>query len=444
MIAGIGRFVEALREEGLQASPAELLDAVRAVEQVGVEDRARFRAALRATLAKGRRPAAIFDRVFDRWYVPPALGGAEGKRKRTGGGDAIKPSPARGSVRAEPRQSRPRREEPSERARGRGEPGDEVQELRRVLRSASEGRRPATGRLRAARLDTDDAAHRGGARSSPDPDPLRRDLTLRMTSEDERRIAREVPRLIEQLRLRRGRRQRRARRGTLWPRRAWRENLSRGGVPFVLPYRRPKPRRTRIVLLVDVSWSVARSAGLFLWMASEFLRFGRNARVLLFVDRPVDATDALRRWTGRSAPAGRGGEAGRGSRRPGPGDGIRPGTESFAELLQSVPDLDPGGRSDYGRALHALRSGKLLPGGRDTVLLVLGDARTNRFDPLPWALEEIAARTRAILWLVPEHRGRWGTGDSALGRYLPFIDTVVEARNLAGLARGVGELVRRL
>ena len=78
--------------------------------------------------------------------------------------------------------------------------------------------------------------------------------------------------------------------------------------------------------------------------------------------------------------------------------------------------------------------------GRDAVLVVLGDGRTNVFDPLPWAFEEIAGRARRVLWLVSEPRVRWGTGDSALGAYLPFCDVAVEARDLEGLARGVREL----
>ena len=75
---------------------------------------------------------------------------------------------------------------------------------------------------------------------------------------------------------------------------------------------------------------------------------------------------------------------------------------------------------------------------------MLGDARTNRLDPQAWALEELTRRTGAVLWLMPEARERWFTGDSALADYLPHVDTVVEARDLAGLARGVGELLREM
>ena len=205
------------------------------------------------------------------------------------------------------------------------------------------------------------------------------------------------------------------------------------------------------MLLVDVSHSVARATAYFLRIVSAFLSPGRRVRVIAFVDRPVDATGAVARWLAR-APGGA--EAGERTAGP-PGRPARPrtrrraeGVESsgvpFADLIDSLPGLDPQAPSDYGRTLHALLENPLRPSGRDTVLVVLGDARTNRFDPLPWALEEISRRCRAVLWLNPEPRSRWGTADSAMEDYLPHVDTVVEAKDLRGLARGVAELLRSL
>src|SRR6185436_10475377 len=162
-----------------------------------------------------------------------------------------------------------------------------------------------------------------------------------------------------------------------------------------------------------------------------------------FVDRPVDATAAVAAWR-------RGPRLGHGTTSPGrsrsrstprPGDGIRPRGVSFADLLEGLTVLNLEAPSDYGTAFHALGASWLRPRGRDTVLVVLGDGRTNRFDPLPWALDDLARGCRGVIWLVPEPRARWGTSDSALPRYLPSVDLVVEATDLDGLARGLGELV---
>ncbi|HZN54212.1 MAG TPA: VWA domain-containing protein [Candidatus Polarisedimenticolaceae bacterium] len=434
MIEALARFVSALRGEGHSVSPSEVVDAARAFDLVGVERRAEVRAALRATLAKDRRAVEAFDRLFDRFFAPPPRAGrgrgegrpgALGERPRPGSGERPGAKPPKGTPPPPPRSERPAR-------RGAGErPGREGEraELERVLaRVRFDGER-RVGRLRHARL-------RRGV--SEEADPSRRDLARRMTTEEERAIAREVPRMVRALRLHAGRRLVRARAGRPWLRRALRENLSRDGVPFVIPTRAPKRTTTRVVLLVDVSYSVARASGLFLLMASAFLDIGRRARVVAFVDRPVDATGAIRAWARGRARLTTARRAGR------PGAGIDAAGIAFADVLEALPGLNLEAPSDYGRALHTLLNSPSRPRGRDTIVLILGDGRTNRFDPLPWALAEIARGCRAVLWLVPEPRSRWGTADSALPAYLPSADLVVEATDLAGLAQGLSALVRRI
>jgi uncharacterized protein with von Willebrand factor type A (vWA) domain len=429
MIAALARFVDALRAERLAVSPAEIVDAARALDLVGLERRADVRSALRATLAKDRKSAEAFDRLFDAFFTAPRL-------PATGQGVG-RPAAEGWRPRSKPKETT----EPKGKANPKGKPpiepkrkGGKVAELLERTRRDGERRH---GRLRRAKLR--DA-------SIDERDPKRRDLARRMTTEAEREVAQEVPKLVQALKLRVGRRLERKRSGRPWLRRVLRDNLKAGGVPFVIPYRAPKHKTTRVVLLVDVSFSVARAAGLFLLMAEKFLELGRRARVLAFVDRPVDATAAVTSWargSRRSRPAVD--DARRRPRRGArPGDGISSRGLSFADVLEGLRDLNLEAPSDYGGAFHALSTSRLRPRGRDTVLVVLGDGRTNRFDPLPWTLAELARGCRWVLWLVPEPRSRWGTADSALPAYLESVDLVVEATDLEGLAAGLGELVRRL
>ena len=389
MTPALARFAERLRDEGVAVSPSELLDAARAIEALGIEDRGRTRALLRATLAKDRRDRATLDRVFEEFFVSPEGAARErkGERRGKGAGESRKRPPDRpreGEGRSKRRPGEERRDDRADRAR----------RAPRILREKGERRRDSR-------------------------DPRRRPLVPRAPESDDRELAKLLPRIVESIRLRAARRMREARRGRLDLRRALRRNLSRQGVPFELPRRAPRARPSRVVLVVDVSWSVARAAGYFLWIASEFLEPGRRARIVAFVDRPVDATLAVARWK-------------RGSR----------GT--FAEVLKGLPGLHLEAASDYGRALHALARSKLSPAGRDTILVVLGDARTNRYDPQEWAMEELRRRCRAVIWLVPEPESRWGTADSALAAYLPHVDVLAEATDLAGLARGVEAILGRL
>jgi len=425
MIEALARFIDALRAEDLSVSPAEIVDAGRALDLVGLERRADVRRALSATLAKDHQAALVFDRIFDRFFAPPvfpARGTGEGRVAAAGErprpGDGERPAPSRAK--------------PKDRVKAQGNasftPKRPGAELKEILKH---------GRLRRAKLRPSGEETR---------DPAHRDLARRMTTEEEREVAREIPRIVHALKLRVSRRLARARAGRPWLRQALRDNLKHGGVPFVIPYRAPKRKNTRVVLLVDVSFSVASASGLFLLMAAEFVELGRRARVLAFVDRPVDATAAVLSWARGSHRSLGAREAAPKSRRRGarPGDGILSQDVSFADILDGLKDLNLEAPSDYGTAFHALSVSRLRPRGRDTVLVVLGDGRTNRFDPLPFALEDLSRGCRAVLWLVPESRSRWGTADSALPHYLASVDLVVEATDLHGLSRGLGELLRRL
>jgi uncharacterized protein with von Willebrand factor type A (vWA) domain len=439
VIAPLSRLPAELRREGIEVSPAEWIDAVRALERVGLDRRDRVRAALRATLVKRAARAADFDRVFDRVFAAPRGAARDGERRRDGAvarearsGRAGVPQP--GAPRGAPRRRDPSPAAPAtprsgERPRARPE--------RRAPRLVVE---PSTRDPAAAPPQT----VRDGAV------PLRRvDLRGRLDTALERELADELARIVARVRLRAGRRRARRSHGELHLRGVFRENLGCEGIPFVLPRRRRRPRRPRVVLLVDVSWSVARAAGLFLSMALATLSRGIRTRVILFVDRPVDSTDEVRRWMHGHPPGAarrRGGGRTIGARPRGvrPGAGIERGAVSFADLLQRIPRLALDAPSDYGSMFHRLGRSPLRPRGRDTVLVVLGDGRTNRFDPQEWSFEELAAGCGAVLWLVPERREEWGSGDSALPLYLPAAHTVVEARDLQGLSRGVAELLRTL
>ncbi|HWO43622.1 MAG TPA: hypothetical protein VNO43_17675, partial [Candidatus Eisenbacteria bacterium] len=61
-------FAHALRRNGLRVSLSEDLDALRAVESVGVEDPTLFRSALRAALVKRAADREAFEELFDYFF----------------------------------------------------------------------------------------------------------------------------------------------------------------------------------------------------------------------------------------------------------------------------------------------------------------------------------------------------------------------------------------
>ncbi|HEX5692856.1 MAG TPA: CoxE, partial [Roseiflexaceae bacterium] len=68
MDAVVNEFVQLLRRHHVRVSPAESLDALRALQAAGLGERAVVRDTLRATLIKSTEDAATFERLFDLFF----------------------------------------------------------------------------------------------------------------------------------------------------------------------------------------------------------------------------------------------------------------------------------------------------------------------------------------------------------------------------------------
>src|SRR5215207_1409469 len=69
----INDFVQVLRRHQLRVSPAESLDALHALKQVGLGERKVVRDALRATMVKNQEDSETFNRLFDLFFsIRPA------------------------------------------------------------------------------------------------------------------------------------------------------------------------------------------------------------------------------------------------------------------------------------------------------------------------------------------------------------------------------------
>jgi uncharacterized protein with von Willebrand factor type A (vWA) domain len=68
--------------------------------------------------------------------------------------------------------------------------------------------------------------------------------------------------------------------------------------------------------------------------------------------------------------------------------------------------------------------------------------RGNRTDPRVDILTRMADRSKQIVWLNPEYRTLWGTGDSDMLRYAPHCRVTAVCNTLQHLERVIGELLR--
>src|SRR5438093_2027173 len=378
MRARILDFVQTLGGRGGgEVAVAESLDALVAVAAVGVE-REPMREALAAALVKHEADRPAFDRLFDQAF--PLVGGAGGGRGRRGrgaGGGGVRTGAGRGGRDGGRSRLRDEREERGERAtHGHGReasPGAEARHAGEV--SGREGRAARARRLLALPF---------------------REFTSRDV-EEARELVRE---LGARLRGRLARRERQARRGRVDFRRPIRHSMSRGGVPVRPRFRARRPGRPDLVALCDLSGPVAAASELLLGLIAPAADHFRRVHRFAYVDRlcPVSIEH------GHVAPG-------------------RP--------------LDLHARSDFGRVLVELWEGHRARLTRSTLLLVLGDARNNRLPPRADLLRASADRVQRTVWLVPEPRPRWDTGDSVLGMYAPACEAVVECVDVGALVRAV-------
>ena len=221
--------------------------------------------------------------------------------------------------------------------------------------------------------------------------------------------------LARQLARRVAQRRRLQRRGRLDVRRTMRRSLGSGGVPLYPAYRRRRASKADVVVLCDLSGSVAEFAQFTLTLVHALHHELARLRSFVFVDGVAEVTDLI----------------------DGAGDLPDP-----HHLLRRPGVVAADGHSDYGRAFErfwAAHAPTVLTAG--TTLIVTGDARTNFRGAGLEAFRLMTEQARRTYWLNPEPRADWDHGDSCMGDYAPACSAVFEVRSLRQLADAVINIV---
>jgi uncharacterized protein len=230
---------------------------------------------------------------------------------------------------------------------------------------------------------------------------------LRAQASDLAELRRAVAPLARRLAVRLSARRRLGREGRLDFRKTVRASLGTGGVPVVTHHRPRKVHKPELVVLCDVSGSVAGFSHFTLMLTQALREHFTGVRAFAF----VDTTDEVTRF-------------------------FRPGADvvdAVARIGREADVVGFDGHSDYGTAFEVFADRWASAVGPKTSLLVLGDGRTNYRPPGLPVLADLVRRSRSAHWLNPEPRRMWGSGDSAADRYGEVID-MVECRNAAQLA----------
>ena len=433
----------------------ENLDAMRAVEHIPLDDRDAFKAALGATLVKHHGHYTVFDTVFEVYFSifsPGVDGGevgeldadaqadfdqlrnemdaggamgelsneelaqmlldaldADGHRSRCARSRARR-SPVRGHgarpsgrrrVLPLPHAAAARRRRPRRQDDGAG-PGatrqiGEGAFDERLAREDFEGRLKVLKEMIEAEIRRRLVADRGvEAMARTLRKPLPEDVDFMHASRDEmQQLQKAIYPLTRALAARLAQRRRHRHRGTLDFRQTVRHSLSYGGVPAEPKFKRPRPSKPEIMVVADISGSVASFARFTLQfvyaMQSEFSK----VRSWVF----IDGVDEVTRFFDESDELG----------------------TAINRVNTEADVVWVDGHSDYGHAFEVWHERHIREVTRKSSIILLGDARNNYHAAQAWTLAEMRKRARRLFWLDPEPRGYWDTGDSIVSEYAPVL-----------------------
>lgn len=458
LIDHLADFLRALRTAGIPVGVSEGIDAAAVLGAVDVLDRSQFREGLASVVVKRAVYRPSYDALFDLWW-PSRMGDGAGR------GHSVPPAPP--GTHQEPSEHiveqmreelarlllegdsealrRFARDAVSSLGRADAVPGRQSFFSYRVLRALSPdtlvarlldallagadrgglaeqvARQTIRERIAALRAAVEEEVRRRVAEqrgreqvAQTSIRPLAEQIDfLRAQQQDLAALRRTVAPLARRLAARLAAKRRRGRSGRLDFRRTVRASLGTGGVPIVTHHRPHRPHKPELVVLCDVSGSVAGFSHFTLMLTAALREQFSRVRAFAF----VDTCDEVTRFFS-------------------PGADLLDATQ---RLSREADVVWFDGHSDYGHAFEVFAERWPEAIGPKTSLLVLGDARTNYRSPGGTTLKALVARSRHAYWLNPEPRRQWGAGDSAADVYAEIVE-MVECRN----AEQLGAFVSRL
>ncbi len=219
-----------------------------------------------------------------------------------------------------------------------------------------------------------------------------------------------VRKMARKLASRHARRRRTFKRGQLDMGKTLRRGIPHDGIMFTTYWKKVRREKPQILAVCDVSGSVAAYAKfllLFLYSLQDVLP---RVRSFAFSSHLGEVSDLF----------------------------LQHPVEKAIELV----NWKYGGATDYGTSLLDFAALALDDINSNTTVIILGDARNNNGDPKLEIMRSIYQRARQVIWLNPESRRAWGTGDSEMLRYQSACHFAAECNNLKQLERIVDQLLK--
>ena len=439
----VADFIGALREAGLPVSPAESLDALNAIKLLGLENRKTTKTVLALTLVKRQTDQVIYDQLFDLYFtgvekvkqtdsdqlVPEeqkiTSEAGLGENEQESGADEYAASSALGQSLS---QKQDMRLAITQAAMAENlssivfftqknhfaykimqRMGDEALSAEIHAEAQSPEQKKSQSELIEFRTRLLEqvkdyveqqylifARHKGAKFRE---DHLQQAKLSQIEHVDYALMQRLVQRSARKLAAQHSRRRLTRKRGLLDVRKTIAANAAFDGALFHTRWKATRVERPKIVAICDVSGSVSRVARFLLLFLYSLQDVMPKVRSFVFASEMIEVTKLLEQ-------------------------------ENIELALEEIMQRWGGLSTDYGKALADFQMQALASIDKKTTVIMLGDARNNQGDGRTDIWQKVFRQSKRVLWLNPEQRNSWDSGDSIMSQYSPWCSSVEPCRNL--------------
>jgi uncharacterized protein with von Willebrand factor type A (vWA) domain len=460
----LGDFIHALRHAGLPVSPAETLDALQAARLVGIQDKQVLKSALTLTLAKNSEHQASLARLFEEFFstVSPPSERTDNDEEPIDSSttDTTEPHTAENNENLDtntiedsdleslsPLAQQLLSNDQNALQMAISAAGDQAGASQmqlftqksvvsfRIMQALGDG--PLNKELSA--LETENKSPELVNALRTQQQNLRQQVKdyveqqyLLFSSEKGNQLREEslqkvklsnidhshyqhmtklVQKAAKQLASMHSRRRRVTKRGLLDVKKTIAANAAYDGFLFHTKWKSTRIDRPKVMVICDVSGSVSRVARfllLFLYSLQDVLP---RVRSFVFTSDLNEVTDNFEKQSL---------------------------DEAMSEIMNKWANLP----TDYGKALQDFKESALKDIDNKTTVIMLGDARNNNGDGNTKVWQEVYNRSQRVLWLNPEGKYNWDSGDSIMGEYTPYCSRVEHCSSLRDLTRILGSLLK--
>lgn len=195
-----------------------------------------------------------------------------------------------------------------------------------------------------------------------------------------------------------------------------RTNIKHDLLPVELFMKKRRYNQPELIVICDISSSVRHASRFMLMFVHQLQRCFRRIRSFLFAGDLGESTDLFKTHDINDA----------------------------INLALTGKVVNPHMYTDYGAAFQNFYQEHLSHVRSSTVVVVLGDGRNNYGPAQDWVLQEVRRRSRMLVWLNPESPLIWGTGDSLMTLYAHHCQIASECSTPRHLKRVMEDIVQAL